>query len=154
MASAWRIVRAARVSSAFTGEGSRFSPGRWNSRGKAVVYLSQHESLAALEILAHTHPLLPTDRYFAFQVEWPDELTEYLPAKRLPVDWSARPPIAATRMMGDEWLEQMRSLVLAVPSLLSNSERNFLLNPNHPDFRRIKIGRPVEYRFDPRIVGR
>ena len=126
----------------------------WNSRGKPAVYLSQHESLAALEILAHTHPLLPADRYFAFQVEWPDELTQYLPANKLPAGWNARPPIPATRRMGDEWLEQMRSLVLAVPSLLSNSERNFLLNPRHRDFKKIRIGRPIEYRFDPRIVGR
>jgi RES domain-containing protein len=154
MASAWRIVRAARVATAFSGEGSRFSPGRWNSRGKAMIYLSEHESLAALEILVHTKPLSPIDRYFSFRVEWPDERTEYFPAKKLPLNWNAQPPSIASRAIGDRWLDEKRSLALAVPSLLSTSELNFLLNPNHPDFKKIKIGKPIEYRFDRRLLDR
>ena len=43
---------------------------------------------------------------------------------------------------------------LALPSLLSMSELNFLLNPNHPDFKRIKINGPIEYHFDPRMARR
>jgi len=151
MPSGWRIVRAARVSIAFTGEGSRLSPGRWNSRGKSVIYLSEHESLAALETLVHTRPLSPTEQYFSFRVEWPDKLTEYFPLKKIPAGWNAQPPGIASRAIGDEWLEQKRSLALAVPSLLSTSELNFLLNPNHLDFRKIKIHKPVEFRFDPRL---
>ena len=154
MASAWRIVRGARVATAFTGEGSRFSPGRWNSSGKAVIYLSEHESLAALEILVHTRPLSPTERYLSFRVEWPDDLTEYFPRKKLTPDWDARPPTIASRAIGDQWLDESRSLALAVPSLHSTSELNFLLNPNHRDFKKIKIARPVEFRFDPRLHRR
>ncbi len=154
MSSAWRIVRAARVSTAFTGEGSLFRPGRWNSRGKLVTYLSEHESLAALEILVHTRPLAPSDRFFSFRVEWPEDLTEYFPLKKLPVGWNVQPPTIVSRQIGDEWLEQKRSLALAVPSLLSTSELNFLLNPNHPDFKKVKIAKPLEYRFDPRLSGR
>ena len=63
MPSAWRIVRAARVNSAFTGEGARVYGGRWNSRGTAVIYVSEHESLAALELFVHLTPLSPDDRY-------------------------------------------------------------------------------------------
>jgi len=154
MPSAWRIVRAARVYTAFTGEGSRLYPGRWNSPGKHVTYLSEHESLAALEALVHARPLLPTDHYVSFRVEWEDNLTEYLTSKRLPSGWNAQPPSIASRRIGDQWLEQGRSLALAVPSLLSTSETNFLLNPHHPEFKRIKIGKPIEYRFDPRLHGR
>src|SRR5262252_1531083 len=116
---AWRIVRAVRASTAFTGEGSRFSPGRWNLRGKAVIYLSEHESLAALEILVHATPLLPTERYLSFRVEWSAEMTEHFPVRKLPVGWDAQPPAMASRQIGDEWLEERRSLALAVPSLLS-----------------------------------
>jgi|SRR5215471_10236336 len=150
---AWRIVRAARVRTAFTGEGSRFYPGRWNSPGKAVIYLSEQESLAALETLVHTRPLSATERYFSFRVEWDDELTEYLP-KKLPLGWNDQPPTIVSRRIGDEWLEGARSLALALPSLLSTSELNFLLNPNHSDFKKVKIHKPVEYRFDLRLLGR
>ena len=154
MASAWRIVRAARVDTAFTGEGSRLYGGRWNSRGMAVINVSEHESLAALEVFVHTMPLSPTERYFSFRLDWDDKLTEYFPIRNLPPGWNAEPPASASMEIGDEWVRRGRSAVLALPSLLSTSELNFLLNPKHPDFKRIKMGSPVEYRFDPRIVGR
>jgi RES domain-containing protein len=154
MPSAWRIVRAARVRTAFTGEGSRVYDGRWNSRGTSVIYVSEHESLAALELFIHTMPLPPTERYFSFRVEWNDKLTEYFPSKNLPPDWNAEPPASASMQIGDAWVRSARSVALAVPSLLSKSEFNFLLNPRHPDFKKIKIGPPVKYRFDPKLLGR
>jgi RES domain-containing protein len=154
MPSAWRIVRAARVHSAFTGEGGRVYGGRWNSRGTAVVYLSEHESLAALELFVHTMPLPPTERYLSFQLEWKDKLTEYFPLKNLPTRWNAEPPTFETMQIGDEWIHRGKSVALAVPSVLSTSEMNFLLNPRHTDFHRIKISKPIEYRFDPRLLNR
>jgi RES domain-containing protein len=151
---AWRIVRAARIKTAFTGEGSRLYGGRWNSRGTSVAYVSEHESLAALELLVHTMPLSPIERYFSFRLEWNDNLTEYFPVKKLPPDWNAEPPTSASMRIGDEWARRASSVALALPSLLSTSELNFLLNPNHPDFKRIKINGPIEYHFDPRMARR
>jgi RES domain-containing protein len=54
--------------------------------------------------------------------------------------------------IGDEWVRAAKSVALAVPSVLSASELNFLLNPRHPDFKKIKISKPVEYRFDSRLL--
>jgi RES domain-containing protein len=154
MRSGWRIVRASHAKDAFSGEGSRLLGGRWNSVGTTVTYLSEHESLAALELLVHTMPLPPTERYFSFQVQWDHRLTEYFPIDDLPHHWNAeRPPIAAQEI-GDRWVREKRSVVLALPSLLSTIELNFLLNPNHPDFKKIKIGKPIEYRFDRRLLDR
>jgi len=153
MASAWRIVRAARVGTAFTGEGSRLYGGRWNSRGTSVVYLSEHESLAALEVFVHTMPLSPTEQYISFRVDWDDKLTEYFPIKNLPTDWNAEPPTSGSMRIGDDWVRTGRSVILALPSLLSTSEVSFLLNPNHADFKRIKIASPVKYSFDPRMLA-
>jgi RES domain-containing protein len=154
MPSAWRIVRAARARAAFTGEGSRVYGGRWNSRGTSVIYVSEHESLAALELFVHTIPMLPAERYFSFRVDWDDKLTEYFPIKNLPRDWDAEPPTSASMQIGDELVRGARSVALALPSLLSKSEINFLLNPKHPDFKKVKVGPAVEYRFDPRLLGR
>jgi RES domain-containing protein len=154
MPSAWRIVRAARVNSAFTGEGARVYGGRWNSRGTAVIYVSEHESLAALELFVHLTPLSPNDRYRSFQLEWEDKLTEYFPVKGLPPHWNAEPPTFQTMQIGDEWVRAGKSVALAMPSVLSRSEMNFLLNPRHPDFKRIKISQPIEYRFDSRLLNR
>jgi RES domain-containing protein len=154
MPSAWRIVRAARVNSAFTGEGARVYGGRWNSRGTAVIYVSEHESLAALELLVHLTPLPPDDRYLSFRLEWDAKLTEFFPAKSLPENWNAEPPTFQTMQIGDEWVRAGKSVALAVPSVLSTSEINFLLKPKHPDFKKIKISQPVEYRFDSRLLNR
>ena len=154
MPSAWRIVRAARVNSAFTGEGARIYGGRWNSRGTAVIYVSEHESLAALELLVHLTPLSPDGRYLSFRLEWDDKLTEHFPAKNLPARWNAEPPDLQSMQIGDEWARAGKSVALAVPSVLSASEMNFLLNPRHPNFKKIKISQPVEYRFDSRLLNR
>jgi RES domain-containing protein len=154
MPSAWRIVRAARVNSAFTGEGGRVYGGRWNSRGTAVVYVSEHESLAALELFVHTMPLVPTERYLSFRLEWADKMTEYFSLKNLPPSWNVEAPTFETMKIGDDWVRRGISVALAVPSVLSTSEKNFLLNPKHSDFKKIKISEPIEYRFDPRLLNR
>ena len=154
MRSAWRIVRAARANSAFTGEGARVYGGRWNSRGTAVVYVSEHESLAALELFVHMMPMPPTGRYLSFRLGWEDKLTEYFQKKNLPPHWNTEPPTFETMQIGDEWVRRGKSVALAVPSVLSTSEMNFLLNPRHSDFKKIKISEPIEYRFDARLVNR
>ena len=154
MPSAWRIVRAAHVNSAFTGEGARVYGGRWNSQGTAVIYVSEHESLAALELLVHLTPLPADDRYRSFRIEWEDKLTEYFPVKNLRANWNAEPPTVQTMQIGDDWVHAGKSVALAVPSVLSTSEMNFLLNPKHPDFKKIKISQPVEFRFDSRLLDR
>jgi len=116
--------------------------------------VSEHESLAALELLVHLTPLTPDDRYVSFRLEWEDKLTSRFPAKNLPSHWNAEPPDFQTMQIGDEWVRAGKSVALAVPSMLSASEMNFLLNPRHPDFKKIKISQPVEYRFDSRLLNR
>jgi RES domain-containing protein len=154
MPSAWRIVRATFVSSAFSGEGARVYGGRWNSQGTAVIYVSEHESLAALELLVHLTPLPPDDRYRSFRIEWEDKLTEYFPVKNLRANWNAEPPTVQTMQIGDDWVHAGKSVALAVPSVLSTSEMNFLLNPKHPDFKKVKISQPIDFRFDSRLLNR
>ena len=154
MPSAWRIVRATLVSSAFSGEGARVYGGRWNSQGTAVIYVSEHESLAALELLVHLTPLPADDRYRSFRIEWEDKLTEYFPVKNLPANWNSEPPTFQTMQIGDDWVHAGKSVALGVPSVLTGSEINFLLNPKHPDFKKIKISQPIDYRFDSRLLNR
>src|SRR5512132_152009 len=136
MPSGWRIVRAARVNSAFTGEGARVYGGRWNSRGTAVIYVSEHESLAALELFVHLTPLSPNDRYRSFRLEWEDKLTEYFPAKSLPPHWNAEPPTFQPMQIGAEWVRARKSVALAVPSVLGTIAIISFLIPTHPDFKR------------------
>ncbi|HEV3410329.1 MAG TPA: RES domain-containing protein [Chthoniobacterales bacterium] len=152
MPSAWRIVNARYAKQVFTGEGARREGGRWNSVGVPVVYLSAHRSLALLEILARVSPAVAGDRYVFVEASWDNALMEPLPNRDLPAEWRAIPPTAATAAIGDGWIAEARSAVLAVPNVIIPAESNYLLNPAHPDFRRVKIGRPEPFLFDPRLL--
>jgi RES domain-containing protein len=154
MGSAWRIVLKSETAAAFSGQGAWVYGGRWNSPHVRVVYVSEHQSTAAFEVFVNNLPFPPTEKYQAFRLEWPDGLTEELSQKQWPTNWRLSPPATETMEIGDRWVAERRSAVLAVPSAISPDDRNFLLNPEHPDFKRIRIAPPIEYEFDPRLLGR
>ncbi len=154
MAAGWRIVLESEAPTAFSGEGAWRYGGRWNSPGVRIIYVSGHQSTAALEVFVHNKPFLPNQKYKAFPLEWPDGLTETFPLKKLPANWRIHPPLIETKQIGDRWVQERRSAVLALPSAISPADTNFLLNPEHRDFKRIRIAPPVDYDFDPRLLGR
>lgn len=147
---AWRLVKEVHAPTAFSGEGAARAGGRWNSRGQNVVYASATQSLAVLEFLVHLdYPKVLQQAFF--RVEFPDSLITRLAAKELPEDWLSDPPPRSTKMLGDFWKKEVRSAILAVPSVVIPDETNYLINPAHPDFKQIKIGKPVPFSLDPRL---
>ena len=147
MPQAWRIVKEKHAATAFDGEGARVHGGRWNSAGVRVVYASFAKSLAALETLVHLK--LPViSKYVAIPLEFEDALVEV--PKALPDGWDAEPPPLASQLVGDGWVKANRSAILALPSVLTH-ETNYLINPMHPDFKKISIGKPEPFTFDPRM---
>jgi RES domain-containing protein len=154
MGSAWRIVVQSEASAAFSGEGARRYGGRWNSRNIRVIYASEHQSTAALEVFVHNKPFNPNEKYKAFRLEWPESLTERFPAEKLPANWRVFPSPVETKEIGDRWVQERRSAVLALPSVISPADTNFLLNPEHRDFKRIRIAPPIDFEFDSRLLNR
>jgi RES domain-containing protein len=151
MGEAWRIVKVKHAATAFDGEGARLNGGRWNSVGVRVVYVSTTKSLAALETLVHLK--LPViSKYVAIPLQFEDALVEIFPTATLTAGWDAEPPSLISQQIGDEWTKNARSALLAVPSVITR-ETNFLINPAHPDFPKIKIGKPEPFTFDPRLLG-
>jgi RES domain-containing protein len=148
---AWRIVKERHAGSAFAGEGARLYGGRWNSRGSAVVYTSGSRALAALESLVHLTPPV-TFRYVAIPVEFDRAVVDTLSTSALPAGWADEPPNAATKAIGDTWVREARSAVLEVPSAIVPGESNFLLNPTHRHFARVRIGIGGPFAFDPRLL--
>lgn len=151
MAEAWRIVKARHVATAFSGEGAAKTGGRWNSRGTPLVYTSSTKALATLEILVHLNPPL-TFSLAAIPVHIPDSLVEIHPGDLLPKDWRSQPPPPSTQSIGDAWVAAARSPVLALPSVITG-ETNFLLNPAHPEFRKIRLGSAEPFVIDPRLLA-
>ena len=90
--------------------------------------------------------------YSLVTADVPDELVTVLPAAALPSNWRHSPPPAATRAIGDAWVRGATSVALAVPSAIVESELNYLLNPAHRSFGKIRIGAPRRFALDPRLA--
>jgi RES domain-containing protein len=153
MPSSWRLVKEVWSQAAFTGEGSRRWPGRWNSRGVPVVYTAESRSLAILETLVNFEGAdrrhLP--RCVLIEARFAARLVETVEPAALPAGWDAYPATPATREFGDRWVAERRSAVLRVPSAVTRGEVNYLLNPQHRDFERIEIQPPEPVQWDPRL---
>lgn len=148
---AWRLVKKKHAATAFDGEGARLFDGRWNSAGTRLVYTSGTLSLAALENLVHLNPPV-SFQLVSIPIEFDTALVEKITLAALPPDWLEEPPPPSTAGIGDRWVKQARSAVLQLPSVIIPAESNYLLNPAHPDFKKIRIGKPAPFSFDPRLL--
>ncbi|MGH7973852.1 MAG: RES family NAD+ phosphorylase, partial [Limisphaerales bacterium] len=149
----WRIVPEDQAATAFDGEGARLYGGRWNPAGVAMVYASEHKSLAALEVRVHINTTRKLKRYKCFAFEFDDRLLKVFPVDSLPKDWQQEPPQRSLQSLGDAWVRAADTPVLAVPSVIIPNERNYLLNPKHPQFAKIRIAEPEDFAFDPRLLA-
>jgi RES domain-containing protein len=150
MATFYRIVQAEWAASAMTGEGARRFGGRWNPPGIPAVYLADSRALAALEIIVNApREVLPL-AWRIFEVEVPEDLIETVKLGDLPDDWQALPSSPGARLYGGGRLRS-GALAFKLPSAVIPAEFTLLVNPQHPDAGKLRISRPIEFRFDPRF---
>ncbi len=147
----WRIVPEDQAVAAFDGEGARIYGGRWSSVGVPMVYASEHQSLAALEVRVHIDKTRMRKLYRSFAFHFDEDLMEVFRVGGLPEDWQQEPPPPSLQQLGDDWVTSNASVILAVPSVIIPQERNYLINPKHPDFAKLKIEQPTDFLFDPRM---
>jgi RES domain-containing protein len=146
----WRIVTTRFASTAFSGEGARRYGGRWNRKGVPMVYTSGSRSLAMLGMLVQDTPLRA--HYVLIPATVPAQVAiEHQSPDELPPDWRDVAARERLQEIGSAWARESRSAVMAVPSAVVPAESNYLLNPLHPAFARIRIGRPEEFLTDPRL---
>ena len=147
MLSVWRITTAAFARSAFSGEGARLYGGRWNPKGVPMVYTAANQSLAMLEMLVQDQPLRA--RYVIIEARISGGLRmDRFRIDDLPSDWREIGAREKLRAIGAEWARTRSTAALAVPSAIVPAESNYLLNPLHPDFKRIKIGKQTTVETD------
>lgn len=152
MIAAWRLDKAKHAVDAFTGEGARRVSGRWHHRGVPVVYASESIALSVLEKFVHLGFDASHIKFVYFKIEVPDSvLVEKLKTADLPADWTAEPPGDSTKDIGSAWARKAETAVLRVPSVLVPKSWNYLLNPAHRDFKKIRISGPQPFVFDARM---
>jgi len=150
----YRIEREKYLKDTLSGIGASMSKGyRWNSFNTKLVYTAESRALATLEVSVHLDLSedLPADRYYV-EIEIPDKLTiQEVKIEDLPEDWNSKPPTISTQTIGDDFVFQNESAVLKVPSSIVPLEYNYLINPNHPNAKKIKVIKKISMSFDPRL---
>ena len=134
------------------GVGAFLNGGRWNTRGQRVVYAATTYAGALLEQLAHANiGILPRSQVWV-EIDIPDDLAiERVAPGEIP-EWNTDHTIH-TCARGDRWLRERKSIALIVPSAVTAGlESNVLINPDHPEFRRITSSEPKPVQWDPRLL--
>jgi len=114
------------------------------------VYFSDSPSLAVLEKLVHLDPDFIDDDYLlgAFEIDVRAAVVEQL--TEFPTNW--RRDVASTAARGARWLAGNTGSLLSVPSAIVPEQRNFLLNPVHPDAMHLRAKRERRFQFDLRLL--
>jgi RES domain-containing protein len=140
----WRAVR--RAFAGLSGQGGLFHSGRWHMEGRLIVHTAEHPALALLEVRVNLDlpgGLVPDD-YVMMKISAPDALQALGAGSINPADTSA------SQTFGDNWRSEGRSALLKVPSAIALESVNFLINPQHADFSKIRIESIFPFAFDQR----
>lgn len=138
----------------FDGTGARLVGGRWNSPGKSVIYAAETFAGAVLEMLVHANLGRVPRTHAVVEISIPDAIVIEIVAPRDLPRWDAEDQ-AASRAYGDRWLDERRTGVLLIPSMVTRGrEHNVLLNPEHPSFKAITASKPQDVVWDERLFRR
>jgi RES domain-containing protein len=137
-----------------SGKGAEVTGGRWNRKGTPMIYASISRSLACLETVVHfggSNPL-PLNRYLV-EIKipigpWASRVV-LDPAHR--VGWDAEPAGKVSIDWGTAWIQGTTTLLAEVPSVIVLEEHNILINPHHPDAKKLKAGKIRKWTYDHRI---
>jgi RES domain-containing protein len=136
-----------------SGAGARISGGRWNEKGTAVVCTAESRALATVEYLVHVPLAVVPAGLCLATLEVPDGVPRpQVAVGELPPNWKNYPPPPELARIGTRWLAANSGLLLFVPSAVVPGEFNILVNPAHPDMRRVGIIAIEGYRFDQRLL--
>lgn len=125
---------------------------RWNSANRFVIYTASSRALACLENVVHRSGRGLQAEFRTMVIDIPDSLpVAEIRVETLPDDWAAFEKYHSCQQHGDAWISTGQTAVLRVPSAIIPLEFNYLLNPQHPDFRLIGIRQTEPFTFDSRI---
>lgn len=136
-----------------SGMGAKLYGGRWNRVGISLLYTSENLSLSVLENIVHINNpnFLPT--FQAITIEIPNSIKEYYKGDFVE-NWRNQDAFESLRKLTDNFVEKNEFLAMKVPSAIIDVEYNFLINPQHPLFKEVKIINQQEFSFDQRLFSR
>src|SRR5207244_13077520 len=102
----------------FDGAGAALIGGRWNTRGRPLIYCARAYAGALLEILVHAQLRRLPGRHRCVVVEVPDDVSVETLDPATPPGWEGEDQ-RVSRAFGDRWFAERRSAALLVPSLVA-----------------------------------
>lgn len=149
----FRIGKTKYASGFFDGEGAYKYGGRWNTQGTRIVYTAESLALATLELVVHFDGSQVQNSYSFTTVEFDESLVKDVrDFVRLPNNWNNSPAPLAIQRIGDKWVQSGETVILRIPTAILPLGFNYLINIAHRDFASLKIGKPVSFTIDPRLV--
>jgi RES domain-containing protein len=149
----YRLTKLRYQNQIFSGLGGLYADGRWTFRGHPVIYTSASISLAVLEYTLNYRRRGWVPASVLGRASIPDKIKiNVLTPADLPRNWSAADPPPKLREIGQRWLDVGDSAVLMVPSAVVVEEWNYILNPQHPDFKKLSLQNPKRFKFDRRLA--
>lgn len=135
-----------------SGKGASIKGARWNSIGVELIYTSANRSLAMAEVMVHFSLSTLPSGFVMLTIFVPDNIAmQKLEIKSLPLNWNSFPHPSDTQQIGDKFVNDNKFCVLKIPSVVTKGDYNFLINPGHKDFKKIKILSVEDFPFDQRI---
>ncbi len=139
-----------KFASELSGTGARLNGGRWNPPGIPVIYTSESISLALLEVLANAGSLQELQLLQLMEIDIPNIAgKQEIKLPNLKKNWFY--DFDYTQWMGQEVLQTNKTVLLQCPSAIVHQEHNYLINPLHPDFKKIKLHTSTDFYFDERL---
>lgn len=125
---------------------------RWNSKDVKMIYTASTRALACLENVVRRSAIGRQANFRTMVIKVPKDLSiKVVKKEELPSDWHLFENYPFTQSLGDAWISSGETPVLQVPSAIISEEYNYLLNPGHKDFERVKLDRTELFEFDARI---
>jgi len=145
----YRLTKA-KYADDLSGIGAAMAGGRWNKKGRAVVYCSASPALSLLEIVVNIPPMFQADLKL-LTLEIPDQHLKDINEEKLPENWFHYPAPRVLAEIAEEYYQKKEILALKVPSAVVHQQHNFLINPKSRYFQKVKIKSLDPFIFDPRL---
>ena len=133
-----------------SGTGAAIAGGRWNKKGRAVLYCSEAPALALLEIVVNIPPMFQPDLQL-LTLEVPDNKLKSMEKEELPGNWFHYPAPRILAEITEEFYKNHETLGIKVPSAVVQQQYNILINPQSNYFQSIKKVSSEPFIFDPRL---
>ena len=105
-----------------------------------------------VEYFVHLNADEIPDDLVLVRAEVPDSVPRgSVPLKQLPPQWRQTPAPAILTEIGDHFIHEGKASILIVPSAIAPSESNWLINPAHPAFSKIRVHPAEPFVYDPRF---